>query len=321
MRVTNNMLVSKFTRSLNKASINLDAISERVSTGMKFSRASEDTAAAMKAFKIRRSLARTEQYRNNIRDIQGIYDETESTLMGIYEALIEAKDSLLQAANGTMTDENREATANIFIYLREQLLKLGNTNFAGKYILGGPNTTEPPFTVVDGKLFYNGEDMQNSTVSTEELYADIGLGLSFDASGKVDPQCAISMGVAGSLVMGFGTDASGLPNNIYNLFTEIIDSLKNNDMSNVEKYIKKLTEKADDVMVQVTGIGEKGSFIEFLDERFSLDELNLKKKQNAVEAIDTAQAIMDYKMTEMTYRAALQMGSKILSVSLLDFLR
>lgn len=321
MRVTNNMLVRKLTRSINTASANLDTISERVSTGMKFSRASQDTAGALKAFKIRRSLLRTEQYRTNIRDIQGVYDETESALSGIYEVLIKAKDCLLQAANGTMADENREAAANIFIYLREQLLKLGNTNFAGKYILGGPNTTSAPFTVVDGKLFYNDEDMENPSVSTEELYADIGLGLSFDASGKVDPQCAISMGVPGSVVMGYGTDASGLPNNIYNLFSQIITSLKNNDISDVERYIQKLSEKSDDIMVQITGIGERSNFIEFLDDRLSLDELNLKKKQNAVETVDTAQAIMDYKVTEMTYRAALQMGSKILSVSLLDFLR
>ncbi|MDD3693095.1 MAG: flagellar hook-associated protein FlgL [Oscillospiraceae bacterium] len=321
MRVTNNMFVNKFTRSINSAASNMDAIGEQVYTGMKFSKASEDTAGALKAFKIRRSIARTEQYRNNIRDIQGTYDEIESTLMGISDILSQAKDSLIQAVNGTMSEENRQVTANIIKSLQDQIFKLGNTNFAGKYIFGGPNTVTPPFTIDSGKLFYNGEDMDNASVSTEQIYADIGLGLAFDVSGQPLAHSALPVGIPGSQILGYGIDENGFSNNIYNLFSQIVTSLQNNDMSQMEQYLQKLSQKFDTILVEVAGIGERCNFIEFLDDRLSLDELNLKNKQNSVESVDEAEAIMHYKMAEMTYKAALQMGSKMLELSLLDFLR
>lgn len=321
MRVTSNMFVNKFIRSINSAASNMDAISEQVYTGMKFSKASQDTAGALKAFKVRRSMSRTEQYRNNIRDIQGTYDEIESALMGISDVISQAKDSLIQAANGTMSEENRQVTLNIIKSMQDQIFKIANTNFAGKYIFGGPNTVSPPFTIDSGKLFYNGEDMDNATVSTEQIYADIGLGLSFDASGQPLPHSALPVGIPGSQILGYGTDGSGLSENIYNLFSQIATSLQNNDISQMEQYIEKLSQKSDNILVEIAGIGERCNFIDFLDDRLSLDELNLKNKQNSVESIDESEAIMLYKMTEMTYKAALQMGSKMLELSLLDFLR
>lgn len=322
MRITNNLIINKFTRSLNTSALKLSDATDRVSTGRKFSRASQSTAEAMKAFKIRRGLARIETYQSNINDVTGILDQAETTLLGIYDIITEAKASLVQGSNGTMSEDNRQTIASIFEKLQEQLLKLGNSNFADKYIFGGPNTTEAPFTVdASGKLLYNGVDVNSAEVSTEEVFVDMGLGVSHDASGKLQTNTAFSISTPGSKVMGWGVDADGLPNNIYNLLNEIIDDLKSGDLSKTDAYIKKLSECSDNVMVSIAGIGEKIKFVEFLNDRFESDKLNLQKKQSELEYEDYATALIEYNNTEFTYTAALQMGAKIIQKSLLDFLR
>ncbi len=320
MRVTNNLMIRKFTLNLDEAATNLNEITNQVTTGMKYSKASQDTSSAMKAFKIRRSLSRVEQYSKNLSDLQGTLNETETTLMGINEIFTQASESLTQAANGTLSDVNRQTIADVFESLKGQLLKLANTNYAGKYIFGGPNTTSAPFTLESEILYYNGEDVNGSTISREEVYADIGMGLSFD-SGNLQKDTAVSISTPGSVVLGYGTDTDGLPNNAYNLLAQISTDLANNDTSNFKTYISKLDSKSDDILVQVAGIGERIKFAEFLSDRFSADKLNLQEKQNDIESVDRAQAITQYKSTELAYNAALQMGAKIIGTTLFDFLR
>jgi flagellar hook-associated protein 3 len=307
--------------NLNDAATNLDEASNQVTSGMRFSKASEDPASALKAFKVRRSLARADQYQSNITDYKGTLDQTETSLMGINEVLVQAKESLTQGSNGTMSDENRKIISDIFKNLQDQVLKLGNTNFAGRYIFGGPNTTAAPFTVDSGKLLYNGKDVSTDDVSREEVFVDMGIGLAFDGSNELIPGTAVSVSTPGSVALGYGTDSNGLPNNVYNLLGDVAKALEDNDTSKLQLYIDKLGRKADDILVQVAGVGERVSFAEFLGDRITADKLNLQKKQNDIEGVNQASAITQYKSTEMAYKAALQMGSKIIETSLLDFLR
>ena len=163
MRITNNLLNNRFYRHLNDSISVMDNLNERVLTGSKFNRASEDVAGAMKALKVRRSLSRNDQYQKNIRDAQGVLDQTESTLMGIHEILNLAKENCIQGSNGVLSDSNRETMMTVFKGLQDSLLKLANEKYAGKYIFGGPNTTTPPFTFdADGNLMYNGVDVNDA---------------------------------------------------------------------------------------------------------------------------------------------------------------
>jgi len=134
MRVTNNLIISKFGKSLNEASTNMSNLNDQVSSGLKFSKASQDPNSAIKSFQIRRNLARVDQYTNNISDLKSTLDETETTLNGLSDLMTQAKENLTQAANGTLAPDDRTTMANIFQSLQDQVLKLANTNFAGKNI-------------------------------------------------------------------------------------------------------------------------------------------------------------------------------------------
>ncbi|MDD4699517.1 MAG: hypothetical protein PHV07_04560 [Oscillospiraceae bacterium] len=321
MRVTDNLIANKFSDNFYSAATDMTNKSQQVSSGRKYSKASEDTNSAIKAFKTRRSLARTEQYQRNLNDASDTLDETESVIMGMQELLIQAKENLIQGSTGTMSVEDKNTTATIFSSFKDQVLKLANTSFAGKYILGGTNTTLAPFTIgSDGALLYNGVDINSPDVKSDVIYVDTGLGLSVDASGNADANTAFSISTPGSLVLGTGVDENGISNNIYNLFDEIQTALETNDLSKIELQIQKLTEKSDDILVQVADIGERCKFVEFLSDRADTDKINLKTKQSSLEDVNVAQAITDYTTAQTTYSAALKMGAKVIQTSLLDFL-
>jgi flagellar hook-associated protein 3 FlgL len=313
------MMMNRFTRNLDTTAQNLSVASER-SLGTKFSRSSDDVSSALQAFNIRRALSRTELYQSNINEVKGVLEQTETTMMGINEILVQAQTSLVQGSNGTMSTDAREAVADIFDSLQEQLLKLANTNFAGKYIFGGTNTTSNPFTVSSGKLYYNGQDVDSAVVDSDEVYIDLGLGLTFDGSGALQKNTAFSISTPGNTLLGYGKDADGWSNNAYNYLGEVAASLRSGDMSNITKQSAKLTDMADNMMVTVAGIGEKVKFVEFLDDRYASDTLNLQKRQSEVEDVNLAEAYTNYTMAQTTYTAALQMGAKIIQKSLLDFM-
>lgn len=321
MRVTDNLLAYKFSDNFYAAATDMANKSQQVSSGAKFSKASEDTNSAIKAFKTRRSLARVEQYQDNLSDAEHTLDETETVLMSIQDLVTQARENYIQGSTGTMSAADRSTTANIFNSLKQQVLQLANTNFAGKYIFGGTNTTTAPFTIESGKLLYNGVDVNSPSVGSDEIYVDVGLGLSVDASGNADANSAFSISTPGSLVLGTGVDADGISNNIYNLFAEISNSLETNDMSKAELQIKKLAKKSDDILVQVADIGERCKFVSFLKDRADSDILNLKTKQSSLEDVNEAQAITDFTTAQTTYTAALKMGAKVIQTSLLDYLR
>ena len=66
MRITNKMITTQYTRSLNRLAAELNRLNNQVSSGRKFAKASENTSAAVKAFQLRKDMSRIEGYKENI---------------------------------------------------------------------------------------------------------------------------------------------------------------------------------------------------------------------------------------------------------------
>jgi flagellar hook-associated protein 3 FlgL len=321
MRITNNTIIRRYTNNLNKSLSNLNNLSESISTGRKFKSASEDTASAIKALRVRRELSRIATYQTNLKDTLGVLDETESSLSSLSDLVTQAKEACMQVVNGTNNGENRKIVADTLANIQSQVFQISNSSFGGKYLFGGSNVEQPPFTLdASGNLLYNNLNVNIANNTTENVYTDLGLGLSLDSLGNVTPDSAFSTATCGNIVLGTGVDASGLPNNLYNLIGKVINDLNNNDVSHVNQAIDKLDTVADSIMSNTVTVGEKSKFIEFLSDRYDNKELNYKDRQNNIEAVDSAKAITNFKEQEMAYNAALQMGSRLLQPSLMDYL-
>ena len=334
MRITTSMMSNKYINNLNKSFYEMNKLSEKVETGRKFVKGSEDPVSAIKAYKLRREYRTTEIYDTNIKDVESFLTAAETNLTEISNNLELVYTSYLKGINGTMNAEDREIIAKQLENLQSSILTSLNASFEDRYVFGGTSKEEIPFTLdSSGNLLFKGLDVNDpdnkdalDNLVNETINIDLGLGMTFDDDGVLNTDTVFNMSMSGIKFMGHGTSdesSTGIPNNLYTLIGKIKDQLKSPDFSieNITPYIDEFEKQKAQVLVHITDIGAKTNYLDFLKIRNEDNQFNLNKKILGVEFEDPAEAIVNFKMQEYSYNAALSMGNRILQNSFIDFMK
>ncbi|MCT4595414.1 MAG: flagellar hook-associated protein FlgL [Anaeromicrobium sp.] len=165
MRITNNMMISNMMRNLNNHMINMDKLDNQASTGKRINKPSDDPVGMSTVLRLSSDISGHEQYKKNIDESLSWLDASETAITQLKDALQRVRELTVRASNGTLTAEDRAATKKEISQLKEQIISIGNTNFAGKFLFSGYNTLDEPFeeveVTIDGKtvkrLKYNGK--------------------------------------------------------------------------------------------------------------------------------------------------------------------
>lgn len=109
---------------------------------------------------------------------------------------------------------------------------------------------------------------------------------------------------------------------IFEHLTKISADLRSNNISALsDEDLRNIRLDIDKVLVTQGEVGAKVNRLEKgIDRMKSLDE-NLTKLLSNVEDVDITKAILDLKMQETAYQAALQAAGRIMTLSLMDYLR
>ncbi len=334
MRITTSMMTNKYVRNLNKSANEMNHLNEKVATGRKFFKGSEDPIGAIKAYKLRREFRASEMYDTNISDVDSFLTTAETNLTEISKNLELTYTSYLKGITGTMSSDDREIIAKHLDNLQESILTTLNSKIGDRYVFGGTSKDKMPFTLEEGtgNLLYKGVNVNDSTkldilkeLSNETIHIDLGLGMTFTGS-QLNKDTVFDMSMAGIKFMGYGTingTDDGVPNNLYSLIGKIKDELRSNEfsMEKIKPYISNFETNKKQVLVSVTDIGSKTNYLEFLKTRNEDGQFNINKDILNVEYVDKAEAIVQFKMQEYSYNAALSMGNKILQNSFIDFMK
>jgi flagellar hook-associated protein 3 FlgL len=161
MRITNNMMANNFKINVFN---NLESLSKQqnmVSTGKKVSVPSDDPIVVARSLRLRAEIGGLEQYKKNSEDADSWLSLTEETLGQIGDYLQKAKELAVQAANGTLAEDDKQSIKFEITHLKEGIVDLLNTSYAGRYIFAGYETNEKPFELIDTdvgtKLTYQGK--------------------------------------------------------------------------------------------------------------------------------------------------------------------
>lgn len=330
MRITTGMMSSNYIRNLNKSANEMNYLNDKVTTGKKFFKGSDDPVSAIKAYKLRREFRATEIYDTNINDVDSFLIMAETNLTEISSNLETVYTSYLRGITGTMSAEDREVVAKELENLQNSILTSLNAKFEDRYVFGGTSKEEIPFTIDDdGNLLFKGLNVNDPNnkealdkLANETINIDLGLGITYDNNGKLNSDTVFNISMSGMKYMGHGMD-NDIPNNLYTLIGEMKNVLKSEDfsMEKISPYVEKFEVQKKQVLVNVTDIGSKTNYLEFLKTRNEDNQFNLNKKILDVEYVDPAEAIVDFKMQEYSYNAALSMGNKILQNSFIDFMK
>ncbi len=208
--------------------------------------------------------------------------------------------------------------------LKSMGTKFTGLDFSKVRIVGDMNRT-----VTDGiesSAIYDSIDMDAmDKLANEEMLANLGLGLQLDEDGKVDSQSAFNTSIPGISFLGYGTsnvDGTEMPDNLYSLLGKIADQLESDDfsMDSIQPYLDHFSDQENKLLSEITKMGAKSNFLSTL--KSNLDPMGdkiLERDQN-VENVEPEDAITDFYMQQYAYQAALSIGTKIISKTLLDFM-
>ncbi len=327
MRVTQNQMTRLYLKNSNSALNNMNKINNRVLTQRKFIRASENSVGAAKALIIRRNLEKNEMYSDNIATAEGIYSTAEKALLSISSVSTTISDSIIQGATGTNGEDGKKIIANQIRNMAKEMTTQINSEYADRKLFGGSNNASVPFVYDQATktLTYNGVDINSENLSdfpkSAEISLDVGLGLQFDAAGNVDKQTVMNIALNGADILGYGTDADGDPKNLIALAYKAADALDAGNSGEALSILEKLNASKSNLMNSITDLGNQQQSVDYAKSRIENDEFSLKTAQQSVEGVDLTEELTNLKVAEMAYNATLSMGTKLIPLSIFDYMK
>jgi flagellar hook-associated protein 3 FlgL len=351
MRVTSQMMLSRYQSDVSDAYATLSKEFSHAYNYRRFDRPSDDPLAASQTFDIQWQMSLNDNYSSNITNINSALTTGEKILQNVDAILTQASGTtVLKAINGDMSAENRVELADQLLSIRDSIVSQMNTKYADSYLFSGSGAGKAPFELVKDasdpskdKLYYRGVDVDTGLskdgstpavsledLANEKVYADIGLGMTRDESGAIEDQSAYNKAMPGISYLGYGTNSDGVPNNLCSLLSQIAGILKNSaneqQLSTDElEQIKKLTDAFDASQDKFEAgqaqLGNRMQFLNITSDYITELKTNLAEKDNEVEFVEPTDAIETFYKQLLCYNAALKVGSQILQQSLIDYLK
>ncbi len=98
-------------------------------------------------------------------------------------------------------------------------------------------------------------------------------------------------------------------------------ALKEGNVGYANGCIDQIVNASENLLVEIANLGNMEEFINFNGERYDTRELNLKDRQDTLEASDLEYEITMYKTYEALYNACLQMSSSVIPNSIFSYIR
>ncbi|KAA0072269.1 flagellar hook-associated protein FlgL [Rhodanobacter sp. T12-5] len=174
MRVSTSWMQQQSVGSMMDRQSDLSDINTQLSTGKRINQPSDDPVGAARALDLTHVTADTAQYQRNITSANARLGLEDQSLSNVTNVLGRVRTLLLQAANGTQTDETRGDIAAEMVQLRQQLLGQANSKDGqGEYIFAGNRTGTEPFASQNG-VTYVGDDGQRMVAAGPGLQVATG---------------------------------------------------------------------------------------------------------------------------------------------------
>ncbi|HLU38107.1 MAG TPA: flagellin [Planctomycetota bacterium] len=142
LRVNTNVASIQAQRGLALATGRLETGFRRLATGLRVATAADDAAGLAISERLRAKIRSLDQAARNANDGISMVQTAEGALDGVSAILVRLRELAVQAANGTVSDRDRETLDAEFRSLVEEIDRIGrSTEFNGIKLLDGSATT------------------------------------------------------------------------------------------------------------------------------------------------------------------------------------
>jgi flagellar hook-associated protein 3 FlgL len=159
MRVSTAQFYLQSSQQMSQKTSDVNEQMAYLSSGKQVLTAKDDAVSYSTLAGYENDLANIEKYKRNIIQAESATNLQEVVFSSAEDILNNIKEQMLQANNGSMSEEDLQAIAKQTRNSLEEMLELANRqNENGDYIFSGYNVEQKPFSQqVDGSVSYNGD--------------------------------------------------------------------------------------------------------------------------------------------------------------------
>ena len=292
MRITNQVLVNQALGSARDLMAEIGTLQREVTSGLRVVRASDDPAAAGTIMQASSNLRAVEQYQENLNLAQSRLSLENGVVDQITNALIRAKELAVSQAGADASAETRAAVQVEVDELRNFMVNLGNTQFQGSYLFGGDYADSIPFTPA-------GIDPLRPPAGDFQVEGGAGMFLLANHSGQevlVDTQVLDALE---TLSIALGADSG----------------------PDIQAAVGDLDVAFDAVQEVIADLGGRMNRVDHALENLGSLEVELLGQRSDLQDTDMEEAITKLVNRQVTYEAAMLANSRILNLTLTDYLR
>jgi flagellar hook-associated protein 3 FlgL len=341
-RISNSTISRNYNRQLLGSQRLSNELAYRIGAeSRRFTSMAENTSGGVRAMELRRNIERLHSHRDNAQAALSLVEAAEGQLSNAFELVKQVRERVLQANTDTSADPDTrpDVIAGQLRHMRDSMITIMNGRFGDRFLFGGTIIDRPPFTYdpndpdIHARLTFRGENVM-TTLNEASIefdpfkhefvkrptYLDVGLGLAFDEYGNVDPNTAYRNSFDGLQIFG----ESDM--NIIFIMDQMIAELERHatgqySHDNMGALLDRFDQASQKLSLEIVRIGSDANQLRFMIDRFDSEEINLEDRRTQIEREDPEKLIMDWKMAEFAYNAALQMGQRVLMPSLWDYMR
>lgn len=308
MRISTANAFESSISNLQKRQAALTDAQERLTSGKRVLRPSDDPAAAAVADRALAAQSRSEAQLRALDASRSAMRLSESALGDAGELVAQARELLVSAGNGTYTDRDRASIAQAIRGLRNDLLAVANRqDGAGRYLFGGQGADTPPLVDAPGGVAYAGTDGQ--------LVAAGGGATPLTIDGR-------------SAWLGAEDPASpGSTVSLFDAMDRVVAELSTAGRSStdvaatVSRGLGEFDLVSDQLASWRSRAGEALNRIDSLESRVQQARLDAQTERSEAEDLDLLAAISDFQNRQNGYDAALKTYSIVQQMSLFEYLR
>ena len=305
MRVTNNMMITAVTAGLSRNVQSLVSLSEKLATGRKINRPSDDPIGMANIMDYRKTISKTEQYLFNIERGKLNLETTESVLDAIESHITEAINIARDQASGGL--DTKDAAIEQVKGIYDQILQLANTKLGGNYLFAGHQTDTVPFT-------RNADGIDG----TADDYTTLYNGDSGDFKIVVGEGSQVKINIHGNEVF-TGVDlVDGV--NVFDEMEALLEGLINSDTDLIQSQVENL-DKAETQIISART--KNAGLYERLDNTQNYWEdfkYRIESSLSTTQDIDTEQTVVELKNQEIVYETTMSLATEIMNINLMNIL-
>lgn len=297
MRITNNIVLRNAVSGLAANRDTVQKLQQQISSGSKIASASDDPTIAEQVMGASSGLLAVDQYTRNIDAAKSRNSTEDSSLTQVTDLLARAKEIMVSQDTDTSNAATRSVASKEMEQIFNQVVSIGNTQTSGSYVFGGDAATTTPFT-------------STGTGGT----------LDFTTSNPTGTR-SVSVSAGQNLIPAHDGKQIFLDSNVLTSLRDASKALATNDAVASTASLGALDGAFQKVQELLGETGARANTLDIATQNLSALKVNLTTFRSNAQDIDVEATVTALVTKQTAYQAAMMATSKVIGMSLTDYLR